>query len=181
MQHAYNPQNDIDTGQSIKCTAFARKTWPKKIGVSGFSFMVRRYPVKAVKTGNWCLTVCQGVQTLSTDIIDVKHSTADTCSPIQVTEINHNVVHATIPEGSRKRARLPAPQANVDKQAGRLVRLGQETRVPQCAPPYPPLLVIQLLSVQLAIERQLAAVPERTFPVVHVHVDSVPSRAQVAS
>jgi len=68
MQHAYNPQNDIDTGQSIKCTAFARKTWPKKIGVSGFSYMVRRYPVKAVKTGNWCLTVCQGVQTLSTDI-----------------------------------------------------------------------------------------------------------------
>ena len=30
--------------------------------------MVRRYPVKAVKTGNWCLTVCQGVQTLSTDM-----------------------------------------------------------------------------------------------------------------
>ena len=68
MQHAYNPQNDIDTGQSIKCTAFARKTWPKKIGVSGFSYMVRRYPVKAVKAGNWCLTVCHGVQTLSTDI-----------------------------------------------------------------------------------------------------------------
>ena len=68
MQHAYNPQNDIDTGQSIKCTAFARKTWPKKNGVSGFSYMVRRYPVKAVKTGNWCLTVCQGVQTLSTDM-----------------------------------------------------------------------------------------------------------------
>ena len=71
MQHAYNPQNDIDTGQSIKCTAFARKTWPKKIGVSGFSYMVRSYPVKAVKTGNWCLTVCQGVQTLSTDIFDL--------------------------------------------------------------------------------------------------------------
>ena len=69
MQHAYNPQNDIDTGQSIKCTAFARKTWPKKNGVSGFTYMVRRYPVKAVKTGNWCLTVCQGVQTLSTDIL----------------------------------------------------------------------------------------------------------------
>ena len=71
MQHAYNPQNDIDTGQSIKCTAFARKTWPKKSGVSGFSYMVRRYPVKAVKTGNWCLTVCQGVKTLSTDILVV--------------------------------------------------------------------------------------------------------------
>ena len=51
------------------CTAFARKTWPKKNGVSGFSYMVRRYPVKAVKTGNRCLTVCQGVQTLSTDIL----------------------------------------------------------------------------------------------------------------
>ena len=33
--------------------------------------MVRSYPVKAVKTGNWCLTVCQGVQTLSTDIFDL--------------------------------------------------------------------------------------------------------------
>ena len=40
----------------------------EKNGVSGFSYMVRRYPVKAVKTGNWCLTVCQGVRTLSTDI-----------------------------------------------------------------------------------------------------------------
>ena len=35
---------------------------------TGFSYMVRRYPVKAVKTVNWCLAVCQGVQTLSTDI-----------------------------------------------------------------------------------------------------------------
>ena len=79
MQHAYNPQNDIDTGQSIKCTAFARKTWPKKIGVSGFSYMVRRYPVKAVKTGNWCLTVCQGVQTLSTDIFVLKSKLVNHC------------------------------------------------------------------------------------------------------
>ena len=55
------------------CTAFARKTWPKKNGVSGFSYMVRRYPVKAVKTGNWCLTVCQEVQTLSTDIFVPQH------------------------------------------------------------------------------------------------------------